>query len=582
VDIGYALAQEALAPMGYWRFGEASGTTAYDVMTTHDGTYTNGVDLGHDGALNGDADTAAYFDGINDYVNVGTLGDLGSHMSSGLWTSFWIKTSRTSSMSIMGCYDDVNENNFNVSMNSTDIYSGFRGFSVNIGYGPIGGLVMYASGSWSDSQWHHVVLNPVVSDASVYIWVDGVRQTSITKNIMSSSSVFTNFGYSILIGASLYSPSTIIQPMTGYLDEVAIGLGVLTDEQVGTLYVHGTRPSIGFAMPYAGEETASIDVNLTGWHHMQSSFDYQIRRLNPTSYWKFDETSGTTASDSVGDNDATHVNGVTVGADSALSEVVGAAITLDGVDDYLTIGSMGTFGSQMNGGIWAMGWIKVTDSSPMILLFCRDDALSQTLSIALNTTADAVREGALSCLLSNTTYGTLGAYADLNINDSIWHHVAILVDPSSTTISIWMDGEAVAVTTEYDTLSASAVFSNFGQYSSVGVYNYTPYGGLFQQFNGSIDELAIGLGTISDIQVANIYLASQPKFLTWSMPLVEKPIYQDNESQEWVLYAHGETISSININTGGYYLQRSLLRNTIARLNPYAYWQLDELSGSVA
>ncbi|MFA5758652.1 MAG: hypothetical protein WC942_04745, partial [Clostridia bacterium] len=269
MDIGYALAQEALAPMGYWRFGEASGTTAYDVMTTHDGTYTNGVDLGHDGALNGDADTAAYFDGINDYVNVGTLGDLGSHMSSGLWTSFWIKTSRTSSMSIMGCYDDVNENNFNVSMNSTDIYSGFRGFSVNIGYGPIGGLVMYASGSWSDSQWHHVVLNPVVSDASVYIWVDGVRQTSITKNIMSSSSVFTNFGYSILIGASLYSPSTIIQPMTGYLDEVAIGLGVLTDEQVGTLYVHGTRPSIGFAMPYAGEETASIDVNLTG-HQSQS------------------------------------------------------------------------------------------------------------------------------------------------------------------------------------------------------------------------------------------------------------------------------------------------------------------------
>jgi hypothetical protein len=57
-------------PVSFWRLGESSGTSAADSKGSNTGTYTNGPALALAGALAGDADTAAGFDGTNDYVNV--------------------------------------------------------------------------------------------------------------------------------------------------------------------------------------------------------------------------------------------------------------------------------------------------------------------------------------------------------------------------------------------------------------------------------------------------------------------------------------------------------------------------------
>ena len=48
---------------GYWRLGETSGSTAYDLRGWRDGTYGTQVYLGRPGALAGDGDTAAEFQG---------------------------------------------------------------------------------------------------------------------------------------------------------------------------------------------------------------------------------------------------------------------------------------------------------------------------------------------------------------------------------------------------------------------------------------------------------------------------------------------------------------------------------------
>ena len=53
----------------YWRLGESSGTTAVDSMNVRNGTYVNGVQLGQSPAPAGTTDTAARFDGTNDYVS---------------------------------------------------------------------------------------------------------------------------------------------------------------------------------------------------------------------------------------------------------------------------------------------------------------------------------------------------------------------------------------------------------------------------------------------------------------------------------------------------------------------------------
>jgi hypothetical protein len=59
-------------PLSYWRFGEASGTVAVDQMGATNGTYVGGVTLGAPGAIAGDGDTAATFDGATAYVDMGS------------------------------------------------------------------------------------------------------------------------------------------------------------------------------------------------------------------------------------------------------------------------------------------------------------------------------------------------------------------------------------------------------------------------------------------------------------------------------------------------------------------------------
>ncbi|MDD4889520.1 MAG: M14-type cytosolic carboxypeptidase, partial [Phycisphaerae bacterium] len=60
-------------PAMHLRLGDAgsgSGTVAADATAHHAGAYRGGVTLGHSGAFNVGADTAAHFDGVNDYVEV--------------------------------------------------------------------------------------------------------------------------------------------------------------------------------------------------------------------------------------------------------------------------------------------------------------------------------------------------------------------------------------------------------------------------------------------------------------------------------------------------------------------------------
>ena len=65
-------------PRGYWRLGEASGTVAADETATSNGTYTGGVTLAQPGAITGDANTAARFDGVNDTVRIPNAAGLNS------------------------------------------------------------------------------------------------------------------------------------------------------------------------------------------------------------------------------------------------------------------------------------------------------------------------------------------------------------------------------------------------------------------------------------------------------------------------------------------------------------------------
>src|SRR3954463_8284562 len=70
-DAAYPDVVRAGAPVSYWRLGETSGTVAADQQApSNPGTYLGGVGLGAPGALVGDPDRAAAFDGIDDEVRL--------------------------------------------------------------------------------------------------------------------------------------------------------------------------------------------------------------------------------------------------------------------------------------------------------------------------------------------------------------------------------------------------------------------------------------------------------------------------------------------------------------------------------
>ena len=59
------------APLGYWRLGESSGTTAADASgNARPGAYVNTPTLGSPGLLTGEANTSVTFDGITEHVSI--------------------------------------------------------------------------------------------------------------------------------------------------------------------------------------------------------------------------------------------------------------------------------------------------------------------------------------------------------------------------------------------------------------------------------------------------------------------------------------------------------------------------------
>ena len=82
--------EEVLAdrPVGYWRLGDGSGTTARDHVGAHAGTYERGFSLGVAGVVSND--TAAWFDGqAGSRVRIGDVFDFPDKASCTL--EVWVK-----------------------------------------------------------------------------------------------------------------------------------------------------------------------------------------------------------------------------------------------------------------------------------------------------------------------------------------------------------------------------------------------------------------------------------------------------------------------------------------------------------
>jgi hypothetical protein len=149
--------------VSYWRLDETSGTTAHDQKSVNPGTYNGAYTLNQPGALAGDSDSAASFDGISGLVTVPDNASL-QFGSGDFSVEAWVKTTAN------GAGDHPVVSNNSASYEYTLYLNGgvprFRVYPA----------VVSGSSSIADGKWHYLV--GVRAAGVAYLYVDGTQVNS--------------------------------------------------------------------------------------------------------------------------------------------------------------------------------------------------------------------------------------------------------------------------------------------------------------------------------------------------------------------------------------------------------------------
>lgn len=201
------------------------------------------------------------YDGIDDYISIANNTDL--NFSSAYSVSFWIKTTSSALLSPIS-----NQSKFLIRLYAPanqirlQLYDGSNGF-----------LNLDNTKVFNDGNWHHIAFTTEATTTTdkVIVYFDGVALTNkgTQTNIGSHLSAFP---YEIGRNSGTWN-------FNGGIDEVSIYDSELSASQINDIYNGG------------------VPKDLTG--------------LSPVAWYRFEEGSGTTATDSgSGGNNGTLINGV--------------------------------------------------------------------------------------------------------------------------------------------------------------------------------------------------------------------------------------------------------------------------------
>jgi hypothetical protein len=210
----------AASPAGYWRLGETSGTSAADETGTNPGTYNN-VLLDQPGALAGDSNPSASFDGARSYVRVPASPSL--NMTSAVTVEFWAKRRTISNtyQVLVGKPGNGQSKfeNYAVWLTNTNRYIAYFGNGST--------YAVVQTPAITDTNWHHVVATH--NGSMIRIYLDGLlKQENATTLRLTANNQPLNLGRA---NNNAYS-------FNGWLDEVAIYPTALPAQ---TIFAHYNR-----------------------------------------------------------------------------------------------------------------------------------------------------------------------------------------------------------------------------------------------------------------------------------------------------------------------------------------------------
>ncbi len=425
---------EMYGMMGHWKLDETSGTTAADSSgLANMGTHVNGPVVGQSGVY----DYAASTDGTDDYVAV--KGDGTLTMSNAVTMAAWVKpTASSNSVRII-----VNkEGEYEMALTpSGEVWWGFTNTTPGWSWHATGATV-------ANSVWSHIVVT--YNAGSVKTYVNGVlKETYSGAGLLGDT--YTSLNELRIAGRS-NSPTS--QYYGGLVDDVRVYNRAISTQEVAYLY------------------------GLLGWY-------------------KFDELSGTTATDSSGNgNDGTYTGSPTLGASANGATSQGTAVEFNG-SNYVEIPGLFDKSSSIS----ATAWVRFSGS---------DSGGSELFSVG-------------NCFSLRMLSGTPGAVAyyfngaswiGMNLPqftlNSGWRHLAMVLRGGDT-LKIYVDGIEAASQSAPQTISYTGAGANtfVGKHGNAG----TTY-----DLTGTVDDVRIFNRAVTPEEVFNIFYGSKVngvKILKW-------------------------------------------------------------------
>ena len=329
--------------IGHWKLDETTGTAADDAVSTNDGTLQGGMNAAND-AVAGVRGGAFDFDGVDDRVQVNNNAAL--NVATGT-VSLWYKVySYSTNLRTLVARDDNGDN-------LGDILIYIRqtggGTSNKIAFETNNGTVedtRYSNVGTPLNKWVHVAVT--CGPAGKYMYVDGVLQTDSAPSV--TSCLQNTGGEDMTIGGEGSA-----DPFNGSIDDVRIYNRALIANDVKALYMNSAR-----YCENPNGVTGQIEYNLNahapmycdGGHWVELAPDPLSKGL--IARWKFDETTGTSAADTLGNIPGTWSGSAAVTSSAGM---LASAFSFDGVDDAVDLGSPASL-DNLRGGMTASIWIN--------------------------------------------------------------------------------------------------------------------------------------------------------------------------------------------------------------------------------
>ena len=439
--------------VSYWKLDDGSGATASDSIGGNDGTLVNGPEWTTPGKLG----SALSFDGVDDYVDtpLNINQSPSPQRSTGVTMLMWVYPTSDSP----GTHQVISSDNggYDWSVVREDgtwyVFTGegsrSTGFPVDL------------------DTWQHI--------AAVFDRGTGVRFYKNGEEVTIPYIGYDTSDGNITVGAS----SVRGEYFAGVVDEVAVYDATLTGAEIAELYSSSLD-----GHPYSGDGYGDVCDNCPNLYNPDQSdadgdgvcdeadncpFDANadqadsdgIRRSDLVSYWKLDDGSGATASDSIGGNDGTLVNG----PEWTTSGKLGSALSFDGVDDRVDT-PLNIDQSPASSGVTMLMWVYPLSDSPGTHQVISSKYASYYWSV--------VREGGTWYVYTGENSRSTGLAVDVNT----WQHIAAVFEPG-TDVRFFKNGHTMKIVPEigYDIYDANITIGS------------NPLGG--EYFDGIIDEVAV-------------------------------------------------------------------------------------------